>query len=70
VAAAGLVLAGGGLIWTAIPASADTGDITGTGGPASAVGDVTPAGVPVAGLAKSATGATKVLPGGQSGPGY
>lgn len=70
-AAVGLALAGAGLVVAAGTASADTGDdIQGTGGPQSAASDFAPAGVPIVGLVKSGTGATKVLPGGTQGPGY
>lgn len=75
-AAVGLALAGVGLVVAAGTASADTGDDNqGNGGPQSAASessvlDGTATGVPVTGAVKSATGATKVLPGGQQGPGY
>jgi hypothetical protein len=51
-------------------ADSDADKAKGDGGPGAAAGDLTPAGVPIAGLVKSAAGATKVLPGGQGGPGY
>jgi hypothetical protein len=72
--AVGLALAGIGLVVAAGTATAATpnGDIPGADatGTQTADGDLTPGGVPIRGTVKSATGATKVLPGGQQGPGY
>lgn len=64
-----LALAGGAVVMAAGTANADTGGVQGTGGPESAIGDLTPAGVPVLGVTQAVVGATKVLPG-QAGPGY